>query len=284
MLTLQRRTWPALYVAALKTALHEGYARPSRDGETVDLGPSFLACPSPTFVQLRGRGGSTEFARLEQLTYLAGVDPDPLLRVAPSYERFREVRHGSNHLYWPGAYGPRFRNHMEDVVQELSRHPFSRRAVALVWNDMDLGRVVGKHGPTPKDIPCTISLGFWLGPAGEVRTHAHMRSTDLWFGLYYDLPAFAFMGRAVAKALSRPSGLTFLTTTSLHLYNKHLDRAKYVKPQMESNTHLVHAVLPDPGPGLLSHQRFQWLQKWALNQLAAAELQAAPSPKEEVRV
>jgi Thymidylate synthase len=259
---MHRGTWPRLYVDLLRRAAEEGYTRPSREGETIELGPAIVSCPAPVFMELTGRAGSAEFARLEQLCYLGGWDPEPLLRVAPHYDRFR-----SDDGRWLGAYGPRLYGPMLQVVRELSRHPFSRRGVALIWRANDIDLVLDGN---PKDVPCTISLTFWCGPAGELRCQAHMRSCDLWFGLYYDLPAFAFLQRCIAKALKRGVGQTYLNASSLHLYSKDLKRASSVKPA-PLNEVRVHSLIPEPlvsdldGPG-----RFEWLQVWARTQLKEA--------------
>jgi hypothetical protein len=259
MLTLHRSKWPRLYVDLLKQAAQEGYTRPSREGETIELGPAMLSCPPPVFMEMVGRAGSAEFARVEQLCYLGGWDPEPLLSIAPHYERFRDTNGN-----WLGAYGPRLYSVLQQVVRELNRHPFSRRGVAVIWREFDIDLVVDGN---PKDVPCTVSLTFWCGPAGEVRCMAHMRSCDLWFGLYYDMPAFAFLQRCIAKALKRASGQTYLTTSSLHLYMKDLRRAATVRPTPLNDVR-VHSVIPEPlvsdldGPG-----RFEWLQVWARTQL-----------------
>lgn len=260
MLVMERRTWPRLYVDLLKEAHTEGYSRPSREGETVEIGPALLKVPSPTFGPLKGREGSSEFARLEQLAYLAGEPPEALPLVAPRYARFREESG-----QWYGAYGPRLASQLPFVVRELTRHPFSRRAVAMIWRPTDISNVAETH--PPKDIPCTISQTFWVGPAGDLRSLAHMRSCDLWFGLYYDLPAFAFLQRAVAKALQRPCSLTFMSITSLHLYNKHLDRVPYVKPQYMGP--LVNPVVP-PMTGQTNEERFDHIVGWAREELSKA--------------
>lgn len=259
MLTMHRGTWARLYADVMREAINEGYARPSREGETAELGPAMLSCPAPVFMELAGRGGSSEFARIEQLCYLGGWNPEPLLQVAPRYQRFREPDG-----QWLGAYGPRLFHPLYQVVRELSRHPYSRRGVALIWREGDIDLVLDGN---PKDIPCTVSLTYWVGPAGELRCNAHMRSCDLWFGLYYDLPAFAFLQRCVAKALKRAPSQTILTATSLHLYAKDLERARLVQGRPNNNVR-VHAVIPEPLVGEYdAATRFTWLQQWARDQL-----------------
>lgn len=275
MITLERVSWPRLYADALRQAAEEGYARPSRDGDTIDLGPALLKCPAPVFGLIRGRGGSCDFATLEQLGYLAGIGSDHLLSVAPSYLQFKDPQLG-----WHGAYGPRLKDQLPLAVEELSRRPFSRRAVALVWNERDIHYVAQGR---LKDVPCTLGVGFWIGPAGEVRAEGFMRSTDLWLGLYYDLPAFAFLQRAVAKALQRGVGPTYLSTSSLHLYSRNAPAAAKIEGRY-ANEQRVHGALPEPdlSRAASATERWHWLVEWAnrqikftLNELMGRKLQDA---------
>jgi len=52
-----------------------------------------------------------------------------------------------------------------------------------------------------------------------------MRSTDAYIGLYYDVPAFGFIARRVADCFGWEYGRFWFTTTSLHLYEEHRDKA-----------------------------------------------------------
>lgn len=260
MLTLQRRTWPRLYVDCLRATMREGYARPSRHGETIELGPAFVSCPAPLFMEMPGRGGSSEFARIEQLGYLAGVGPEDLLRVAPNYGIYAEAD-GT----YPWAYGPRLASQLHDIVAELSRRPFSRCAIATIWTRADLFNAA-KIEP-PKVVPCALSLSFWTGPAGEIRMHAHVRSQDLYLGFYYDLPAFAFLQRIIAKALKRGTGYSFLSAVSFHVYLKNSKKIPDIQPKMRPGSVLVHASIPEPPDGWDARARLQWLVDWAQGEL-----------------
>jgi hypothetical protein len=262
MLTMHRAAWPKLYADCLRLATREGYARPSRVGETIELGPAMVSCPAPVWVDLEGRGGSSDFARVEQLEHLAGVNPtDAMLDAAPHYTRWREP---NGTWYWP--YGPRLAHQLPSVVTELARRPFSRRAVASIWQPTD---VVAAASQDPPNVPCAVSIAFWIGPAGEVRAHANVRSQDLWLGFYYDMPSFAFLQRAVAKALRRVVGHTYLTATSFHLYTKDVGRAGFVRARPTGDP--IHASLPEPrdltGEAAAPVDRLLWLREWAKGQL-----------------
>lgn len=209
--------WSNIYTGLVENVLKNGVLRPSREGDTLDNGPSHLSLNMPIeFQTMSVRGGSLGFAVTEQLCYLSGSDSTPLLIHAPSYERFR--LNGA----WPGAYGPRIARGIAKVVEILAADNNSRQAVLDIHNIEDTFRV-----GTPKgvDIPCTLALIFYVRD-GKLCLHATMRSSDVWFGIYYDVPAFCFLQQRVAEALNLEAGRFDLTTSSLHLYAKHEAKAR----------------------------------------------------------
>lgn len=218
MLTLELdpQDWPASYASVCRYLMSVGQPRPSREGPTLAACPTFLSLDGPVqWHEAIGRGGSRAFARTEQLCYLAGVNPDPLLPLAPRFERFKEPD-GT----WYGSYGPLLERQMPLVVNELRDHPDSRRAVATLFDMRDLGTVA--RG-SKQNLPCTMSLVFYRDGAQleHLACHASMRSCDVWFGLYYDLPAFAMLQEAVAYCtFTMPGRLTF-ASVNLHAYKRH---------------------------------------------------------------
>lgn len=249
--------WASTYVALLHQAMMDGRSRLSREGETMDLGPTTLCLDNEDidFISLAGRRGSVEFARLEQLSYLGGATPEVLLRVAPSYAKYRE-HDGS----WPGAYGPRLWTQLLMVVRELEERPSSRRAVASLWTPNDL---VDQVANQPRDLPCTLSLVFWAEGL-HLNLHAIMRSCDLWTGACYDIPAFACLQRAVAAALERIPGKLWFTATSLHLYRRHWARSHLVGSTITDKLarHRWPHLVDDSAVG-----RWVRLREWARRQL-----------------
>lgn len=216
--------WELDYYLVLDRLRRYGHQRSSRLGTVLELSPVTLDVKNPPYwVEVEGRGGKRDFARIEQLCYLAGVNPDPLLRVAPRFDRFREAN-GT----WYGSYGPRLRYQLVWVCRELLRHPDSRRAVIALWEARDLwGASLDQY----RNVPCTTTLTFFRDFRGGLGVHATMRSCDAWFGLYYDLPAFSMLRDMVARAVGLPPGSTWLTITSLHLYERHWEMAAGVVPR-----------------------------------------------------
>lgn len=213
-------SWPDLYLGALNLIRDEGVRRESRGGATLDVGPTTFTCHDALWVPFPGREGSAGFARAEQLCYLGGEDSELLLRHASTYGRFRDPEG-----VWWGAYGPRWARPLENAVRTLAHDRYSRRAVASLWSSADGFRCA--YDPDIPDVPCTLGVTFWVS-SGALHGHFVMRSCDAWFGLYYDLPAFTCVQRAVAWALSLELGDTVLTCTSLHLYMNHVARATSV--------------------------------------------------------
>lgn len=107
------------------------------------------------------------------------------------------------------------------VKQELKKDPDSRRAVIHIRLPQDSQRAV-------LDVPCTLSLQFFLRE-DKVHMVTSMRSSDLIFGLTYDVPAFTIFQELLAvqlsQELSRPIGLGSYThlSASLHVYERHFD-------------------------------------------------------------
>lgn len=215
-------TWPQQYASLLRQLVAFGKIVDSREGPAKELGPSTQAFYLLGWHQIEGRGGATRFARLEQLCYLAGVPPGILGEHYPHYRELAGYRGG-----WPGAYGPRLTGQMGLVVEELAIRPTSRRAVAVIWEERDLANAV--MDPLRPE-PCTLSLQFYVRE-GLIHGHAVMRSCDAWFGLYYDVPAFAFLTRCVGWCLGLHLGSVHLTVNSLHLYRQHWDRVGGVLPK-----------------------------------------------------
>ena len=113
-----------------------------------------------------------------------------------------------------GAYGPRFIQQFEHVVNALVMDSNSRQAVMTIWT------------PNPmktKDYPCTLNLQ-WLLRKGYLNCIVNMRSNDLWLGRPYDFFNFTMMSLRVLCAVNERTGngykLGRLNTLvgSLHYY------------------------------------------------------------------
>jgi thymidylate synthase len=113
-----------------------------------------------------------------------------------------------------GAYGPRFIQQFEHVVNTLVTDSLSRQAVITIWT------------PNPiktKDYPCTLNLQ-WLIRDGFLYCIVNMRSNDLWLGRPYDFFNFSMMSLRVLCAINERTGNDYslgdltINVGSLHYY------------------------------------------------------------------
>lgn len=159
---------------------------------------------------------------------------DKLANIAPYNSRITQF--SDDGVVFAGAYGPRYVDQRQYVIDTLFRDPGSRQATITIW----------QPNPAPsKDIPCTVALNFMIR-GGRLHLHVFMRSSDAWLGVPYDVFNFTMMACDIAASLNvandRPimPGVLFLTMASSHLYASNLDAA--IQQQI--------TALPDRDPGL----------------------------------
>lgn len=117
-------------------------------------------------------------------------------------------------LILSGAYGPRLWGQWPYILETL-RKPSSRQAVATIWTP---------NPPESKDVPCTISLQ-WFVRDGKLHTTVNMRSSDVWLGLPYDFFTFSQLSNTVASQLMIPMGSVTMNLGSSHLYETNREAA-----------------------------------------------------------
>ena len=96
-----------------------------------------------------------------------------------------------------GAYGPKIITQTSYVVDTLIKDNDSRQAVLNIWRE---------NPRSSKDIPCTLSLQFFLREASDhlwLHTVATMRSNDVWLGTPYDTFNFSAISFWIALHLNR---------------------------------------------------------------------------------
>ena len=95
-----------------------------------------------------------------------------------------------------GAYGPKIITQTSYVVDTLIKDNDSRQAVLNIWRE---------NPRSSKDIPCTLSLQFFLREASDnlwLHTIATMRSNDAWLGTPYDTFNFSAISFYIACCLN----------------------------------------------------------------------------------
>lgn len=135
--------------------------------------------------------------------------------IAPYAPKLRELSDDGYHLY--GAYGPRYVDQLPYVVDAIVKDRLTRQAVSVIWRP--------RPGPS-RDTPCTLTLQYLVRDE-KLHCQATMRSSDLMFGVPYDVHTFSMTAAHVALHLRRRGvevelGDLYLTAGSAHVYK--LDR------------------------------------------------------------
>lgn len=138
---------------------------------------------------------------MEGLQFIACTfDYDAIKRVAPNarLELFTEQ----------SAYGPRIKNMLHRVVKELKEDSDTRRAILMIANSYESGA----------QLPCTISYQFHRPNETMLNATVYMRSSDIVWGLPYDIVQFQMMLEAVAMCLGVDCGYVTIHIGNSHLY------------------------------------------------------------------
>lgn len=198
------------------TVLRQGTVVHPRGLETMELLASDWVIDHPMSIELAA--GDRKFAHwigvLEGLQFLGQFSvPEMFTDRLSRWGDYEDM--GILH----GSYGARAHGLLADVVSTLTKDPSSRQAVVTLFDaTRDLDR-------SKKDVPCTISLQFFLrasDPAFMPRLDmiVSMRSNDAWIGTPYDLQQFAIVQAGIAQALRVFPGRYWHRAGSLHLYQK----------------------------------------------------------------
>lgn len=216
------------------------------------LGVSFsITNPRDRLPFLAGRDFSISYFVAESLWYLSGNDSTEWISNYSSFwKNISDDGSTANSAYGARIFKPHARiageldpawTQWKYVVDELISDSDSRRAVIHIRSPQD--SILAK-----KDVPCTLSLQFFLRN-DLVYMVVSMRSSDLILGLAYDVPAFTLFQELLAFELSnrlnKPIGLGTYThvSNSLHIYERHF---KMVEEILSSPTRSSIEMPPLP--------------------------------------
>lgn len=141
-----------------------------------------------------------------------------------------EIRHrqpslGTGNRFFQGAYGPRIGDQLQRVETQLRRDPDTRQAVVNLWSETD-------RDPSWKDRPCTTQFQLMIRD-GALDMFVTMRANDLWTGTCYDVFQFGQVQAAMANVLRLPVGTYHHHATSLHIYERDLEKFEAVQPWID---------------------------------------------------
>lgn len=206
------KTGSEAYVELIRALLRDGEPTSPRGHQTHEILNATIRIEDAltAHVYRTARRFNDPILATEAMQLLGGVSSLEQLDLA-SAGNFTQF---SNEGRLRGAYGPRTRRQLPQVVDLLRRDPDSRQAVLTVWNGRELDQPC-------RDVPCTTSVQFLLRD-DQLHTRFVMRSSDAILGIPYDWWFVSRLGVAVASALDVEVGSFTHTTGSLHFYDRDL--------------------------------------------------------------
>jgi thymidylate synthase len=178
-----------------------------------------LARPLERTIVVPARHNNVFAAIAETMWVIAGrSDIDFVTHYVPRAPSFSD-----DGLTWRGGYGPRLRDwngidQLAEVIRLLRRDPSTRQAVLAIF-DPDRDYV------DSRDIPCTNWMHFMIRD-GVLHLEVAVRSNDLFWG-FSGINTFEWsvLHEMVAHWTETVVGSVTFYISSLHLYERHFDRA-----------------------------------------------------------
>jgi thymidylate synthase len=217
----------------LSRVMREGHLVDSRAGRTRELMmQQFTLIEPDPYITTPGRKVSLPAQIAETMWLLAGRnDIEWLSHYLPRAGEFSD-----DNKVWRGGYGPRLRawsyehdgemwtsgvDQLAHIVGLLLEDPGTRRAVFTIYNPQ-IDNAPGK------DVPCNNWVHF-LPRDGVLHAHVAIRSNDLFWG-WSGINAFEWTAllNVVAGLTGLKRGSVTFSISSLHLYERHWDKAKAI--------------------------------------------------------
>ena len=190
------------------------------------LGVSFrITNPRNRLLYVPERNTSLSYTIAEAVWYFIGNDQTEWISNYSSFwSDISDDGKTANSAYGARIFDPHPRTSMYDqfkttnqsqwqfIVDEFTKDPDSRRAVIHIKSPRD--------NLDDRDVPCTLTLQFFIRE-NELHMIVNMRSSDLIFGLTYDVPAFTLFQEKLAQELGVELGTYTHMSNSLHVYKRH---------------------------------------------------------------
>lgn len=189
--------------------------------------------PMPAYLDLEDRRINIPFMFAEAAWIISGSnrlsDLTPFMK---TYSNFSD-----DGIFLRGAYGPKVVDQLGYVVDSLVKDSDTRQAVMTTWRE--------RPGES-KDIPCTVSMQFLIRD-GKLNMVTTMRSHDIILGFTYDVFSFSMIAMSVLLLLRQRRvrvslGDLYVTSGSLHLYERHYEQAKEWVKSDSRNMSITRAV------------------------------------------
>lgn len=205
-----------MYPTLVSRVRNYGARRPSRNGDTYDLGHviTHLYSPLAALPLGTGRNLNREIAAAEAAQLIGAFsDPALMIKASPNFARYLEPDLNSFH----GAYGRRIGHQIPDVIHKFAMDPDTRQAVITLWDPLI------DNTPGKRDYPCTVMLQFEL-IENKLNMNVIMRSNDVWLGVPYDWFQFTQLQLTMCNIMGVEYGTYTHQSLSTHLYAMDLEK------------------------------------------------------------
>jgi thymidylate synthase len=121
-----------------------------------------------------------------------------------------------------------FGEQLQWALDSLEKDKNTRQAISFVSRP-------SVQYPGNKDFVCTIYLNFWIRD-NKLNMKVQMRSNDIFYGLSYDAPFFAFVQQTMFKWLRDKYkdlllGTYYHCADNIHYYERHFEIANSIKQE-----------------------------------------------------
>ncbi len=250
-------------VGELKHLFEHGKQRPSRNGDTLEvLGREIvIEHPEERFLLLHERNDNPIAKIAETMWVLGGRDD--LHYLGHYLPRARE--YSDDGYTWRAAYGPRLRrwyrygtesvDQVAECVKLLRADPSTRRAVMTIYDP-------SVDYCDSKDIPCNNWIQ-WLLRDDKLHMFVTVRSNDVMWG-FSGINAFEWsvLHAYMANWLDVEVGAYHQYTGSLHLYEKHFERAQRMLQAYNGYEPYDNPIMVYPDPAVPFNQFESALSRW----------------------
>jgi thymidylate synthase len=117
---------------------------------------------------------------------------------------------------WPTPDGGSI-DQMANVVDEIRRHPESRRLIVTAWNPGENERMALS--------PCHCLFQFYVAD-GALSCQLYQRSADVFLGVPFNIASYALLTLMMAQVTGLKPGAFIHSFGDTHLYLNHLEQAR----------------------------------------------------------
>ncbi len=117
---------------------------------------------------------------------------------------------------WPTADGREI-DQISQVIEEIKRHPDSRRLIVSAWNPGEVAKMA-----LP---PCHCLFQFYVAD-GKLSCQLYQRSCDLFLGVPFNIASYSLLTHMVAQQCGFEVGDFVWTGGDVHIYDNHVEQVK----------------------------------------------------------